>query len=57
MATKATVNMHKARVQESFQALITRITKFQNNYSKEFEEFIKKDDIKRALKTISSYLN
>ncbi len=57
MAVKATVNVHKVRVEESLKSVLTRIMKFQGAYSKEFEEFIKRDDIKRALKTISSYLS
>jgi len=57
MAVKATANIHKTRVKESLSTTLTRLISFQAKYPKEFEEFIKKDEIKRTLKTISSYLS
>ncbi len=57
MAVKATVSIHKVRVKESFTSTLTRLNSFQGKYPKEFEDFLKNDDIKRSLKTLSSYLN
>lgn len=56
MAVKATASVHKSRVRESLISVLTRITSFQGKYPKELEEFLKKDDVKRSLKTLSSYL-
>lgn len=57
MAVKATVSIHKARIKESLASVLIRLTSFQSKYPVEFETFLKKDEIKRNLKTLSSYLN
>jgi len=57
MAVKATVSVHKGRVKESLTTTLTRVISFQGKYPKEFEEFLKKPDIIRSLKTLSSYLS
>jgi len=56
MAIKATATIHKTRVKESLTSVLTRIISFQGKYPKDFEDFLKKEDIKRSLKTLSSYL-
>ena len=57
MAIKATVSIHKVRVEESLNTTLTRLSSFHSKYPEEFEEFIRKSKIKRALKILSSYLD
>lgn len=57
MAKGITEIDYKIRVKDSMASTISRLVDFQRKFPAKFEEFLKTAEVRRNLKTISSYLD